>query len=140
MMDHKKNLKKILWYVETQNFASLLMLTILSTILIVSPREALANNLSISNLAVTSIDTNADTITFSFDVSQDNSWRSSVNNDAVWIFLKYSTDGGATWNHASMNGSGTNPSGFSPPTNFEIIVLSSPPPSFVSLFFEDLNL
>lgn len=100
--------------------------------LIFNPLEASANNLTISNLAVTAIDTNADTMTFSFDVSQDNSWRSSVNHDAVWIFLKYSTDGGATWNHASMSGSGTNPSGFTAPANFEIII----PPDETGLFLQ----
>ena len=38
------------------------------------------------------------------------------------MFLKYSTDGGATWAHASMAGSGSNPNGFYTPSTFEIVV------------------
>ena len=83
---------------------------------------AYANNLQISNLNVSSVDTSANTMTFTCDVRQDNSWRTTVNNDAVWIFMKYSTDGGVTWNHASMAGYGNNPSGFAVPNNFVAIV------------------
>ncbi len=83
---------------------------------------ALANNLQLNNLNVTSVDTASATMTFSFDLSQDNSWKSTANFDAVWVFMKYSTDGGVTWKHASMTGSGLNPSGFSVPRNFEIAV------------------
>ncbi len=36
--------------------------------------------------------------------------------------MKYSTDGGITWKHASMAGYGLNPSGFASPSNFEISV------------------
>ncbi len=81
-----------------------------------------ANNLQISNLNVVNVDTASNTMTFIFDLSQDNSWKTAVNNDAVWVFMKYSTDGGVTWNHASMASYGTNPTGFSAPNNFEIIV------------------
>src|SRR5437762_1324042 len=78
-----------------------------------------ANNLQLTNLNVASVDTASATMTFSFDLSQDNSWRTTTNFDAVWVFMKYSTDGGITWNHASMAGVGVNPSGFSAPRNFE---------------------
>lgn len=82
----------------------------------------LANNLKVSNLNVVSVDTVASTMTFTCDVAQDNSWRSTVNYDAVWVFMKYSTDGGVTWNHASMAGYGNNPAGYSAPANFDVIV------------------
>ena len=81
-----------------------------------------ANNLSISNFSVSTINSTAKTITFILNVSQESSWRNATNYDAVWMFLKYSTDGGSSWSHATLNGSGTNPSGFSAPTGFEIIV------------------
>lgn len=83
---------------------------------------AQANNLGISHLNVVSVDTAANTMTFTCDVAQDNSWRTTVNSDAVWVFMKYSTDGGTTWNHASMAGSGNNPPGFATPNNFVAIV------------------
>ena len=80
---------------------------------------ARASNLQLSNLDEVSANTAAGTITFSFNVTQDNSWRNQINYDAVWVFMKYSTDGGATWHHASMAGVGINPAGFSIPTQFQ---------------------
>lgn len=88
----------------------------------VSITPAFANNLQIANLNVSSTDTSAGTMTFVCDVAQENSWRTVTNQDAVWLFMKYSTDGGVTWNHASMAGYGMNPTGFSAPSNFEISV------------------
>ncbi len=80
---------------------------------------AWASNLQLSNLDEVSANTAAGTITFSCNLTQDNSWRTQTNFDAVWVFMKYSTDGGATWKHASMAGSGVNPAGFSIPTQFQ---------------------
>ena len=67
-----------------------------------------ANNLVISNLGVVEMDTGNNIIKYKCDVSWENSWRDTNNHDAVWVFLKYSLDGGATWNHASMAESGVN--------------------------------
>ncbi|HPN87891.1 MAG TPA: SUMF1/EgtB/PvdO family nonheme iron enzyme [Candidatus Omnitrophota bacterium] len=83
-----------------------------------------ANNLKIEKFGVASTDTTAKRITFSADVSWENSWRTTTNFDAVWVFLKYSTDGGTTWSHASMSASGTNPVGFSVPSGFQVVVPS----------------
>jgi formylglycine-generating enzyme required for sulfatase activity len=87
---------------------------------------AWASNLQLSNLDEVSANTAAGTITFSFNINQDNSWRNQTNYDAVWVFMKYSTNGGVTWQHASMAGSGINPAGFSIPaayqSQFEIMV------------------
>ena len=80
---------------------------------------AWASNLQLSNLDEVSANASTGTITFSFNLTQDNSWRNQTNYDAVWIFMKYSTDGGATWKHASMAGSGINPAGFSIPAQFQ---------------------
>jgi len=74
---------------------------------------ALANHLQLSEGDVGDQDTTAHKISVRFDLTWDNSWRDAVNYDAVWIFLKYSADDGATWHHATMSQSGTNPSGFS---------------------------
>jgi hypothetical protein len=62
----------------------------------------LANNLSITN--VTKVDANH----LSFDVSWDNSWRTSTYKDAAWIFIKYKNSSGK-WSHldlSSASGSG----------------------------------
>lgn len=87
-----------------------------------SAQHASANNLSISNFEVVSTDQAANTITFQCDISWENSWRNVINYDAVWVFLKHSTDAGATWSHASMSSSGTDPIGFDAPTDFVIVV------------------
>ena len=52
-----------------------------------------ASNLQISNLNMVSVDAAANTMVFSCDVVEDNSWRSNLNYDAAWVFMKYSTDG-----------------------------------------------
>ncbi|MEI8344900.1 MAG: SUMF1/EgtB/PvdO family nonheme iron enzyme [Candidatus Omnitrophota bacterium] len=69
--------------------------------------------MSISSLNSYAQDTTADTLTFQFNISWNNSWRDAVNYDAAWVFLKYSKDSGVTWNQMTMKTSGTNPAGTS---------------------------
>jgi len=72
-----------------------------------------ANNITVSNVTTGTQNLSGDTLIIQFDISWDNSWSDSVNYDAAWVFVKYSLDSGATWNHATLKTSGTNPSGFS---------------------------
>ena len=99
-----------------------IMLTILIFLLLI--HYSYANNLQLKNLNVVSTNIAAQTMTLTFDLNQENSWRTTSNYDAVWVFMKYSTDGGITWNHASMAGSGINPAGYLIPSNFQIDVPS----------------
>lgn len=87
------------------------LISLLFSFLFSSP--LLANNLTVQNAEIVDHSASNDTIVAEFDVSWNNAWRDSVNYDAVWIFLKYSTDSGTTWKHATLKTSGTNPSGFS---------------------------
>jgi formylglycine-generating enzyme required for sulfatase activity len=64
---------------------------------------ASANNLQIINVALTGTDFVNDYTMISFDVYWNNSWRDVMNWDAVWLFAKYSTDAGLTWQHAWLN-------------------------------------
>ncbi len=91
--------------------------------LLILCNRLLANNLSISNGKLTSQNASAGTINVQFDLSWSNSWRDSTNYDAVWIFMKYSTNSGVTWRHAALSGSGTNPSGFSVGTGTFVQIL-----------------
>lgn len=84
--------------------------------------QAQANHLQIDNYEVTAIDEATNMISFSADFMWENSWRNVDSQDAIWVFVKYSLDGGATWNHASMTGSGLNPIGFGAPAGFQIRV------------------
>jgi formylglycine-generating enzyme required for sulfatase activity len=87
--------------------------------LLIYPRlstEALATNVSISNVEIVERDSAADTTKIEFDVEWENAWNDSINHDALWVFFKYSLDFSntyPTWNHATLKSSGTNPSGFS---------------------------
>ena len=89
----------------------IIRITVLTTIILafaVSP--AFANNLDISGPILKDIDTTNDTIDVQFDITWENSWRDAENYDAVWVFMKYSTDAGATWSHLKLESSGINPS------------------------------
>ena len=81
-----------------------------------SPKILYANNVTIVNAALVEQDQSADTIKVQFDLEWNNAWSDSVNNDAVWVFVKYCTSSctsPATWSHATMKTAGTNPSGTS---------------------------
>ena len=72
--------------------------------------SVIANNLTLTNVTIKP--RNDSTVYVQFDIRWDNSWRyTNINHDAAWVFLKYSSDGGATWCHATLQSSGTNPSG-----------------------------
>jgi len=73
-----------------------------------------ANNIVITNLSLTGKNTGSHYTMVQFDISWDNSWRSSSNEsnwDAAWVFVKYRVAGGA-WQHAWLDEAGhTAPSG-----------------------------
>ncbi len=81
-----------------------------------------ANNLQIEDLEVTSMNSANNVIAMQADFSWSNGWKSVESNDAVWAFIKFSTDGGTTWKHGSMAGSGLNPAGFDPTSGFQVLV------------------
>jgi formylglycine-generating enzyme required for sulfatase activity len=69
---------------------------------------AQANNLVISNVSLTGQNTAEDYCYIRFDISWENSWRTSSapnNWDAAWIFAKYRI-GSGTWNHVMLNTTG----------------------------------
>lgn len=82
-------------------FAGLLLLLVGHT--------SLANNPQIG--AVTLVNQNAisDFTHVQFDVSWENSWRTSTgpaNWDALWLFVKFRRAGTTTWSHATLHASG----------------------------------
>lgn len=79
-----------------------------------------ANNIAVTNVSLAGQNVsagvnNAANFTYiEFDLSWDNSWRTSsspVNWDAAWVFVKYRTAGSSTWNHVKLAPSGHNSSG-----------------------------
>ncbi len=70
--------------------------------------DSYANNISISNVSLTSQNITSHYTMVKFDIQCKNSWRTSAtpnNWDAAWVFIKYRTGAGA-WQHARLNNTG----------------------------------
>ena len=94
---------------------------VLLTVLLMG--AARANNLQVANVAVSKRDNSTAYVTF--DLSWENSWRfTNVNHDAAWVFFKVQPEGGADWQHVTLEGSGTNPTGYATGTGtgIELVV------------------
>ena len=83
---------------------------------------AYANNISVTNVSITAQSTANQTANVQFDITWANSWCNAINWDAAWVFVKYSTDSGTTWAHATLKASGGTPTssgnGIINPTGF----------------------
>ncbi|MEL6590048.1 MAG: SUMF1/EgtB/PvdO family nonheme iron enzyme, partial [Bacteroidota bacterium] len=77
----------------------------------------LANNIQVSNVTLTGQNAAANTYLLQFDISWENSWRTSTfesNYDAAWIFVKFREVPSTAWQHALISTTGFNaPSGSS---------------------------
>ncbi len=63
-----------------------------------------ANNLTITNVSLTGA--TSTTIQVQYNLFWDNSWRDLENWDAAWVFVKYSTNAGLNWSHATLSTTG----------------------------------
>lgn len=63
-----------------------------------------ANNLNITNVSLTGA--TSTTIQVQYNMFWDGSWRDAENWDATWVFVKYSTDNGINWLHATLSSTG----------------------------------
>jgi formylglycine-generating enzyme required for sulfatase activity len=64
-----------------------------------------ANYLRIQNVTILGQDKVNHFTKIQFDLGWDHSWRDDANHDAAWIFIKYTTDGGASWWHSTLSAS-----------------------------------
>jgi len=91
------------------------MKTLILILLITISSICLSNNIALHNIAINGQNTASDYTMIQFDITWDNSWRTSTyesNWDAAWVFAKWRKQGQTTWNHATLNTSGhTAPSG-----------------------------
>ncbi|NNF32810.1 MAG: SUMF1/EgtB/PvdO family nonheme iron enzyme [Saprospiraceae bacterium] len=65
-----------------------------------------ANNIKISNVTFATQDKNNDYYMIEFDLSWENSWRTSTyetNWDAAWVFIKFTPKNIQNWQHASLH-------------------------------------
>ncbi len=74
-----------------------------------------ANNLSISNVALTDRNPTANTVVVEFDASWSNSWRTKINHDAVWLTVRLFDPTVSPTNKklCNVSASGLNPTGSS---------------------------
>jgi formylglycine-generating enzyme required for sulfatase activity len=74
-----------------------------------------SNNINVSNISITGQNTVSDFTLVQFNISWDNSWRTSTlesNWDAAWVFVKWRLKNQTVWNHATLNTTGhTAPAG-----------------------------
>ncbi|HRP16598.1 MAG TPA: hypothetical protein PL128_01265 [Ginsengibacter sp.] len=67
--------------------------------------QLLANNILVDNANLSGKNTSTHTTNVTFDVSWENSWRTSTNEsnyDGAWIFVKYRKNGTNDWRHATI--------------------------------------
>lgn len=77
-----------------------------------------ANNLTITNVNLTGA--TSTTIQVQYNMFWDNSWRDLENWDAAWVFVKYSTNGGLNWAHATLSSTGHLPGTSTPGATIHI--------------------
>lgn len=65
-----------------------------------------ANNIQLSGIALNGQNTASDFTLVNFNVSWENSWRTSTNEsnyDGAWIFVKFRKKNASNWQHATIN-------------------------------------
>ncbi|MFZ1528931.1 MAG: SUMF1/EgtB/PvdO family nonheme iron enzyme [Ferruginibacter sp.] len=68
--------------------------------------ENKANNITVNNLTLTGQNATNNTYQVQFDISWENSWRTSTfesNYDAAWVFVKFKARTQANWSHGVLN-------------------------------------
>jgi formylglycine-generating enzyme required for sulfatase activity len=81
--------------------------------------NSFANNLTISNVSLANRNPSSNTVVVEFDVSWENSWRTKINHDAIWLTARlYNPTASPTDKMlCQMSASGTNPTGTSSGSN-----------------------
>lgn len=85
-----------------------------------------ANNIRVSNLSFHNLDTAAGSVGIRFDITWENSWRTSSapnNWDAAWVFVKVRAAGGA-WQHARLYGDADHGAGTGTPATISTGLLT----------------
>lgn len=99
-----RHLKPIKNAAEFRNLKKLTLL--LAVCLMMSVPRLMANNVQITNVKLTGQNELFNTTKVQFDISWDNSWRTSnleSNWDACWVFVKYRLKNKEQWHHATLN-------------------------------------
>lgn len=65
--------------------------------------DAGANNIAVANSVLWNQDVGASNVYVEFDLNWENSWRTEVNWDAAWVFVKFKPEGSNDWQHATLS-------------------------------------
>jgi hypothetical protein len=68
-----------------------------------------ANNVQTANIVLNAQNTALNYSMVNFDISWDNSWRTSnneSNHDGCWVFVKFRKHGTSVWQHGTINSTG----------------------------------
>ena len=66
-------------------------------------QDADANNINVLHIGQWDQDVGASNVYVEFDLSWENSWRTEVNRDAAWVFVKFRAPGSNDWQHATLS-------------------------------------
>lgn len=80
------------------------LIVFMFSIVAIFAQHLCANNLQISNVSLENKNTVDQTVDVQFTISWDNSWRTPVNWDAAWVFIKFTRNQShGFWNHATLS-------------------------------------
>lgn len=75
-------------------------------LMLLATMTTFANNIQLSGIALNGQNTASDFTLVNFNVSWENSWRTSTNEnnyDGAWIFVKFRKKNSSNWQHATIN-------------------------------------
>lgn len=65
--------------------------------------DAWANGIVVTNTSLWNANLGEKSVYVQFDVSWANAWRTAVNWDAAWVFVKFQAPGSNNWQHATLS-------------------------------------
>ncbi len=89
-------------------FKKVLMMMFVLNVCIGKLAAVYGNNVRISGEPDVQLNASSDSLSLTFTLSWDNSWRDNFNWDAVWLFVKYKKEGSTdAWSHLYLGGDQT---------------------------------
>ena len=105
-MDRKLKQAGALFF--TGFFKKVLMMMFVLDVCIGNMTAVYGNNVRISGEPDVQLNATSDSLSLTFTLSWDNSWRDNFNWDAVWLFVKYKKEGSTdAWIHLYLGGEQT---------------------------------
>ncbi len=105
-MDRKLKQAGALFF--TGFFKKVLMMMFVLDVCIGNMTAVYGNNVRISGEPDVQLNATSDSLSLTFTLSWDNSWRDNFNWDAVWLFVKYKKEGSTdAWSHLYLGGEQT---------------------------------